>query len=195
MGHNFGLLHAASLRCSGAIVGTGCTASEYGDPFDTMGNQRAMHFNAAQKDLLAGFTDRGQDAHGRYRDLHAVADLGGRRNDICSERSGSQQPAVLDRIPPTGRLRYADRRLPNAGAIVHVAAPFESICSGCGDDTELLDMTPGTSSFNDAALVVGQTYTDTAHGLSLNVISATASALTVSVTMPGSVTSSATRGC
>ena len=26
--------------------------AEYGDPWDTMGNQRAMHFNAAQKSLL-----------------------------------------------------------------------------------------------------------------------------------------------
>src|SRR5205823_737125 len=52
MGHNFGLLHAASLRCAGAVIGGSCSVSEYGDPFDAMGNQRAMHYNAMQKSKL-----------------------------------------------------------------------------------------------------------------------------------------------
>ena len=52
LGHNFGLLHAASLRCTGAVVGGACTSSEYGDPFDVMGNIGAMHFNSMQKSKL-----------------------------------------------------------------------------------------------------------------------------------------------
>src|SRR5678815_714492 len=52
MGHNYGLLHAASLRCATSIGGA-CSSSEYGDPFDAMGNQRAMHYNAMQKAKLA----------------------------------------------------------------------------------------------------------------------------------------------
>ena len=49
LGHNFGLLHAASLDCGANVIGGTCTSAEYGDPFGMMGNQRAMHFNSAQK--------------------------------------------------------------------------------------------------------------------------------------------------
>ena len=49
LGHNFGLAHAASLDCGVNVIGGVCTSSEYGDPFDVMGNNRAMHFNSAQK--------------------------------------------------------------------------------------------------------------------------------------------------
>src|ERR1022692_3844519 len=50
LGHNFGLYHAASLTCAGgASIGGSCSSSEYGDPFDVMGNISAMHFNSAQK--------------------------------------------------------------------------------------------------------------------------------------------------
>src|SRR5207244_5634975 len=52
MGHNFGLLHAGSLSCGALAIGGACGVSEYGDPWDTMGNQRAMHFNSRQKSLL-----------------------------------------------------------------------------------------------------------------------------------------------
>src|SRR6266576_2509510 len=52
MGHNFGLLHAGGLDCGSVPIGGACVASEYGDPFDTMGNQRSMHFTAQQKRKL-----------------------------------------------------------------------------------------------------------------------------------------------
>jgi len=41
------------------------------------------------------------------------------------------------------------------------------MCSGCdswSDDTQLLDMTPATSTFDDATLVVGRSFTDTTYG-------------------------------
>ena len=55
LGHNFGLLHAGSLDCTGALIGCGAsgTVAEYGDPFNTMGNSgNTGHFDAAQKDIL-----------------------------------------------------------------------------------------------------------------------------------------------
>ena len=33
------------------------------------------------------------------------------------------------------------------GIQIRVASPFESLCSGCADDTEFLDMTPATGAF------------------------------------------------
>ena len=52
LGHNFGLLHAGSLRCGATVMTGPCTVSEYGDPFNVMGNQRPMHFSALQKAIL-----------------------------------------------------------------------------------------------------------------------------------------------
>src|SRR5213075_1957142 len=78
---------------------------------------------------------------------------------------------------------------PNNGAQIRVAAPFQ-FTSGA-DDTEILDMTLGTpGNFNDAALLVGQSYTDSTYGISINVVSATPTALTLSVTSAGATPTS-----
>jgi hypothetical protein len=115
--------------------------------------------------------------------------------------SGGQSTYAV-KIPAAGNRAYwleyrqpigFDSRMslyPNNGAQIRVAAPFQFPCTSCGgDDTQILDMTLGTpGSFGDAALLVGQTYTDSSYPISINVISATASALTLSVTTPGSAT-------
>src|SRR6185436_16437897 len=84
---------------------------------------------------------------------------------------------------------------PNKGAQIRVGNPFEWYCSGCdslSNDTELLDMTPGTSAFTDAALVVGQSYSDATYGVTINVLAADANSLTLSVTKGGGGTTTAT---
>jgi hypothetical protein len=43
-------------------------------------------------------------------------------------------------------------------------------------------MTPATSAFTDATLVVGQRYTDATYGVTFDVLGATATGLTVKVT-------------
>src|SRR6185436_3033036 len=57
-GHNFGMQHSSSLSCTGGATLTddlaGCTASEYGDPFDPMGGG-CRHMNAWQKDYQGWF--------------------------------------------------------------------------------------------------------------------------------------------
>jgi hypothetical protein len=77
---------------------------------------------------------------------------------------------------------------PNKGAIIHVAEPFDYPCTGgCfADDTQILDMTPSTAgNFFDAALLVGQTYTDSTYNVSITVNSATVTALNVTVSVAG----------
>ena len=66
LGHNFGLLHAGSLRCTGMAIGCGTAASvaEYGDPFSSMGNSsNTGHFNATQKDILGWTTPSQTKTH------------------------------------------------------------------------------------------------------------------------------------
>ena len=196
LGHNFGLLHAGSLRCSGVAIGGTCSVTEYGDPFDIMGNQSAMHFNAAQKlDLgwIATGTVVNHTAGSGTYVLNPIESAGGAvyavRIPAATNRTywlEYRQPIGFD----AGLASY-----PNNGAQVRVVSPFETLCSGCdaySNDTQLVDMTPGTSSFTDAALVVGKSFADSTYGINISVLSATASGLTVQVTAPGGVAASST---
>ncbi len=85
---------------------------------------------------------------------------------------------------------------PNNGAQVRVARPFEfNNCSGCTglyDDTQFLDMTPGTASFTDGTLLAGTSFSDPTYNVLISVTSATATELTVQVTTGGSVTTTTT---
>jgi Bacterial Ig-like domain (group 3)/Gametolysin peptidase M11 len=190
LGHNFNLRHAASLYYAGQAIGGSCSSAEYGDPFDVMGNISAMHFNATQKSILNWIPAASVKTHGTGSATYTLSPI---------ESPGGTTYAV--KIPAAAnRIYWLEYRqpigfdsgmssYPNNGAQIRVANPFESLCSGCADDSELLDMTPGTANnFGDGALVVGQTYVDSSYGTTISVLSATASALTVQVTAPGSTT-------
>jgi hypothetical protein len=189
MGHNFGLLHAASLDCAARVTGGACASSEYGDPFNVMGNQRAMHYDAKQKALLGWIPAATVATHTGGNATYVLNPL---------ETAGGSLYAV--KIPAaTNRTYWLEYRqpvgfdaplasYPNTGAQLRLASPFETMCSGCGSysiDTQFLDTTPGTTAFTDGTLLAGRSYTDTDYGFTVNVISATASALTVQVSGPG----------
>lgn len=189
IGHNFGMYHAASLDCGANVIGGTCTSSEYGEPFGIMGNQRAMHFSSPQKLELGWITPGSVKTHTAGRQTYTLTPL---------ETAGGSTYAV--KIPAaTNRTYWFEYRqpigfdsglsaYPNNGAQVRVTAPFESICSGCDDDTEFLDMTPGTAAFTDGTLVAGSTYIDTLYGISVSVTAATASSLTLDVAALGDAT-------
>src|SRR5262249_26387006 len=65
------------------------------------------------------------------------------------------------------------------GVLIH------KITEGSVDSSYLLDMTTATSAFSDAALTVGQSFTDPATGLVIAPTSVTANGAQVSVTFPG----------
>jgi hypothetical protein len=185
LGHNFGLLHAASLKCGVDVIGGTCTSSEYGDPFDIMGNQRAMHFASAQKDMLgwlpAGTVALHKAGTASYA-LTPIETAGGARYAITIPAGPTRTYWIEYRQPigfDSGLTSY-----PNNGAQIRVEAPFESICTGCNDDTEFLDMTPATSGTTDGALVVGNSYVDSAKGITISAIAQGGGTLTVSVAAP-----------
>src|SRR5678816_1950940 len=152
MGHNYGLLHAASLRCATSIGGT-CSSSEYGDPFGAMGNQRAMHYNAMQKAKLTWIPSTSVKTHTSGSATYTLSPL---------EVGGATTYAV--KIPAAANRTYwLEFRQPIG---------FNSN----SDDTELLDMTPSTTPFTDATLPAGQTFSDATYGINVTVLSATASA-------------------
>ena len=122
MGHNYGLLHAASLRCATSIGGA-CSSSEYGDPFDAMGNQRAMHYNAMQKSKLAWIPSTSVRTHTGGSATYTLSPLEvARRDDVRSQDSdgGSNRTYWLEFRQPIGfdspagglpQQRRADPRL------------------------------------------------------------------------------------
>ena len=186
VGHNLGMLHAASLDCGTKVIDGPCTSSEYGDPFDIMGNNRAMHVNAAQKFDLGWIPSSSVKTHSKGRSIYTLGPL---------ESPGASTYAV--KIPAATKRTYwleyrqpigfdsALSGFPNNGAQFRVAAPFESICTGCSDDTEFLDLTPATSTFTDGTLLAGSSYTDATYGLRVTVLSATPTALTLDVAFLG----------
>jgi hypothetical protein len=186
MGHNFGLLHAASVRCSSGSIGGSCSVSEYGDPFDAMGNQRAMHYNATQKARLAWIASAAVKTHTGGAATYTLSPLevaGGATYAVKIPTGSANRTYWLEYRQPIG-FDGPLSAYPNNGAQIRVASPFETLCSSCdgwSDDTQLLDMTLGTSAFTDATLVSGQTFSDATYGINVTVVSASASALTVQV--------------
>ena len=185
LGHNFGLLHAGSIRCAGQMPCTGGGVAEYGDPFDIMGNTNTggSHFNAKQKsDILQWIPATAIKTHTTGTATYTLSPI---------ESAGGASYAV--KIPAAANRTYwveyrqpigFDSSLanyPNNGAQIRVSSPFES-ASGA-DDTEIIDMTPGTTTFTDAALLAGQSYTDTTYGVTITVGAASPTSLSVTVSM------------
>ena len=198
MGHNFGLLHAGSLNCGAVSMGGSCGVAEYGDPFDTMGNSHAMHFNAQQKTLLNWIPASSVKTHTSGSVNYTLDPLESPSGSVYAIKIPTasanrtywlefRQPIGFDSPSnPAANFSWA-----NNGAQIRVASPFE--WSSGSDDTELVDMTPATSgSFGDAALVVGQSYLDSTYGINIIVTGASASALTVSVTTAGGTATTTT---
>jgi Bacterial Ig-like domain (group 3) len=197
LGHNFNLYHAASLSCAGgAAIGGTCSSSEYGDPFDVMGNISSMHFNTVQKAKLGWIPASSVKTQGSGFHQYTLDAL---------ELAGGTTYAVTIPTPNANRTYWIEYRQPlgfdaglsaaNAnGAQIRVANPFET-CTGCqfffgfniSDDTELLDMTAGATpgNFGDARLAVGSTFTDSTYGISVTVASANATQLVLNVSTPG----------
>ena len=188
LGHNFGLLHAASLYCPGQVIGGSCSVSEYGDPFDVMGNISAMHFNSTQKSILNWLPSGSVKTYAGGSATYTLSPLespGGATYAVKVPAAANRTYWIEFRQPigfDAGLSSY-----PNNGAQVRVASPFATLCSGCADDTELLDMTPATGGwFGDAALLAGQSYTDVANNITMSVLSASPTALSLQISGAGS---------
>ena len=194
LGHNFGLYHSGNLTCPGQSIGPNCvgnyTSNEYGDPFDVMGNIYPGHFNSMQKSGLGWIPASSVKTHTSGSATYTLSPL---------EASGQSTYAV--KIPAaSNRTYWIEYRQPigvdsgiasSNGAQIRVASPLEFPCTGScgGDDTQILDMTLGTpGNFNDAALLLNQTYTDSQYGINVTVTGVATGptgSLTLSVSMGG----------
>jgi Bacterial Ig-like domain (group 3) len=181
LGHNFTLDHAGTVNCGTQVLASGCSVAEYGDPFDTMGNQASMHYNAMQKSLLGWLPASSVITHPGGTATYNLSPIetGGAQTYAVKIAAASNRTYWIEYRQPLG-FDIGLSSKPNNGVQIRVSAPFQN-ASGY-DDTELLDMTPGSAGgFGDATLVAGKSYTDSTYGITISVPSVSATLATVQV--------------
>lgn len=171
LGHNFGAHHASSLTCtrSGSRVAysSNCTADEYGDPFDVMGYGGERHMQSWHRKQLGFLTTADQQ----------TVTLNGRYAVSTAEIEGGS-PRILRVTRPSGKYYYLELRQPYGlfDNFTSTAAAVTGVMIRVAPDTkvtqsELIDAHPETSTFSDAPLKPGETFTDSINGISIGTTS------------------------
>jgi hypothetical protein len=169
LGHNMGVHHAASLRCTagGAYVSisSNCTMSEYGDPFSTMGSstRRMAGWHLQQLGYLQGSNVQTVTASGTYA--------------LRTSLSQTTDPVLLKipRTPAGSPAQYYYLDLRSGGGVFDTYALSSPAATGVTirignapnvlSQSKLIDTTPGSyasqsSDVTDAPLAVGRTFSD-----------------------------------
>ncbi len=185
MGHNLGLYHSHALQCSGTTIGTNCSIIEYGDTVDIMGASSG-HFNAYQKERLGWLNS------GASPPIKTVQGSG--TYTIEPYESAGTNPKALKILKDatSNTWYYVEFRQPVGfdgfissysnllnGVVIHMATTSNA------DSSDLLDLTPSTSSWYDPALDVGQIFTDSTAGVTISTVSVSSTNAMVDVTVVG----------
>jgi hypothetical protein len=186
-GHDLGLSHANGWDCFVPAVQSlagQCSSLEYGDPTDTMGGELYGHYGPILKDQL-GWLPAGTET--------TVTSTG--TYVINAYEDGVQNTKVLKiprKLDSTGRAtgyyyvafhqpaaHWTDwlSQSPQLGQGITISMDETFLTAS---RSQLLDMTPG-SDFNDAALLPGNTFTDSANGISIGLPATGISGSTASV--------------
>jgi M6 family metalloprotease-like protein len=201
LGHAFGLWHAHLFNCgASAIICSSPTIVEYGDPVDSMGiaQTASADYNAYQKERL-GWLNYGASpsiqtvtASGTY--TISPYEIGG---------SGANALKVLKSTDPTTGAKtwyYIEQRQAigfdaflsdsfsytqneTTGVLFHLGT------DGNGNSSDLLDMTPATSTLTgwlDMSLATGQSFQDSTAGVTFTPTAVSGTGATVQITMNGS---------
>jgi M6 family metalloprotease-like protein len=181
-GHNLGLNHANSRAFSGEPLGapgvTG-TITEYGDGISAM-SYSFGHYAASHKSTLGWINDgagvQTVTNNGSFT-LQPFETPGAVQALKIQRGTGSNNWLWLEYRTPTGAF---DSLLPSnvfaaPGALIHYQDSITGIYS------HLLDFTPATSSWWDAALPSGSTWVDPYTNLSISVGTATSTGIDVTV--------------
>jgi hypothetical protein len=187
LGHGLGLYHARAMDCGADVIGSACSTIEYGDVIDILGQPGVTgHSHAAQKERL-GWLNYGTSpgitpvqANGTYS-IDPYETLGSNAKALkilksTNPTTGVQTWYYVEFRRPVGFDSFlsGNSNLLN-GVVVHTSVdPY-------GRDNYLLDMTPATSSWADAALAVGRSYNDSTNNVTITPISVSNSGASVSV--------------
>jgi len=204
-GHNFGMDHSSSARCtkdgqavSMALPGEGtCRHSEYGNIFDPMGDGECVHMDGVQKayqEWLSGCNVVKVTASGTFTlfplekacagvqllqiPLPAARTL--RMTSSDGTTSATLTSYYLELRAPIGLDAQLSPRV-----FVTTAGDIRS-ADRSGRHNWLLDMTPETSTMKDAALPVGRLFSDPdPNGPRFTVLSADAEKAVIKVELAG----------
>lgn len=182
LGHNYRLHHASTYNCTvdGQRVTishttSNCTQSEYGDPFDTMGNATVYkHFDAKKKGQTGGSAPTWLST----ANIQTVSTSGTYiLRPIEFSSTGIQSLRIWRDVNPLGtlgRYYYLEFRQPSVFDNFAASAPVVSGVSlrlsgeySATDRSLLLDTTPQTTTYTDAALALGQTFSDPENNLNI----------------------------
>ena len=179
-GHSFGLGHGRAYACTTngvrVTLGTSCTRSEYGDPFDAMGQSvYAGHFSAPHKDRLGWMGSR----------TRLLTTSSATFTLAPFERPSTAPLAAHVLSPVAGRQYWLEFRQPvgydanlpaggTAGVLIHIVDP------AIGEGPYLLDASPGDGSFASSVLGPGRTWA-APDGVRITVNSVSTSGASVSV--------------
>jgi fibronectin type 3 domain-containing protein len=197
LGHNFGVHHASSFQCTvgGSRVAlaadASCSWDEYGDPFSIMGASSTRQFPAFHKGELGWL---------RPTSTYTVTSTG--TYTIAASELDTAATQLL-RIPRTGSALYIDVRQPFGSYFDNFlpgSGPVSGVMLRRGPSAynqtrpALIDATPATATFADAALAVGQSLTDPVSGVTITTDAITAGGATVTITVPGAGTAPSAPG-
>jgi hypothetical protein len=182
MGHSFGMSHSQGLDCGAEIVSGTCTVMTVYDPTDTMGSGSMPHFDAIQKELLGWLNTSGQPP------IATVTSSGSYSVDrFATMGTAAKALKIAKGIDPvSGQMSYYYIEYRQATGFDTVLGSVGNLTSGVvvhvgGADqlSKLLDMTPGSqigfSDFQDAALTVGRSFSDSQSGVAITLVSANGS--------------------
>jgi hypothetical protein len=197
LGHNFGVDHAGGLNClagSARIAfSEACATSEqaasngdeYADPFDVMGNgvREENAYHRWESGWLPSSSVQTATRSGTY--LIAPVETAASALQLLEVPRGSGQASYwLDfRQPATGWFDDFSATDPvvNGVSVRYANASYQVHPS----KSWLIDTTPATSTFADAPLGVGKTYSDLARGVTISTLSVSPLGALVSVTVAG----------
>lgn len=185
LGHNLGVHHASSLRCTRdgvrVALSSKCTRAEYGDPFTTMGAARTRHVHnleLAQIGYLPASAAKTVVASGTYTLRHA-SDSSGTR--IIGIPRGNGTWIYLEYRRPYGTYfdNFSSTDPVVRGVTIRLAAGWTQITQ-----TQLIDTRPGTTTFADAPLRLDRTFRDYLSGVKIKVVSLWKYSARVAITLP-----------
>lgn len=203
IGHNFGLYHSHSLECDNAVLGSSCVSYDYGDTVDDMGNTHAAHYNAFQKERLGWLNN------GTMPAITTVSASGSYAMQPYAAGGGVKALKILkstDSITGAKTWYYVEFRQAIGFDAVLGSMVGGNVTSGVivrtGTDNDinssfLLDLTPNSSAYsdwNDPALVMGQSYSDAAAGVTITPTAVGSTGATVYVTLAAGSSGSSSSG-
>jgi Metallo-peptidase family M12B Reprolysin-like len=194
LGHNFGVDHAGALNCDAGSGRTpftvGCAesemstlADEYGDPFDVMGTgaREESAYHRWESGWLPSASVQTVLRSGTY--LLAPVETASKAVQLLEVPRSAYTPSYwLDfRQPLAG---WFDTFLPTDPVVNGVTIRYaNSSIMAHPAKSWLIDTTPGTTTFDDAPLGVGQTYSEPAQGVSITTLAVSPLGALVKITI------------